>query len=83
MNLVDAQTLNALSESSIFPIIEFASVAVIIFCTYLGTHYLLGHLKPATKMLVSMFLGTCAYTIGKLVLIALVIDPFTNNPLQL
>ena len=83
MNLIDPQVVNNLSQLSIFPIIEFTSVSVIVIVTYLGLHGLFTHLKPATKMLLSMFLGTCAYTVGKLTLFAIIVNPFTSQPLPL
>lgn len=62
--------------NDLFYIGEFFSVSFVIMVTYMAIHVMLGHLKPATKALVSMFFGSIAYSIGKAMLITLIIEPF-------
>lgn len=78
-----AQIILAFSKSSIFPVIEFAAISGIIMVTYIALHNMFNHLKPATKMLVSLFLGTMAYSLGKLALLTLIINPFATPVIQL
>lgn len=70
-----ANTLYTLGGSSIFPIVEFASLFIVVIVTYLLLHKLLGHLKPATKALVALFFGTLAYSVGKIVVITFFVTP--------
>lgn len=72
---LSSNTIKALGASSIFPVIEFASLFTVVIATYLLLHKVVGHLKPSTKMLVSMFFGTLAYSIGKIAVIALLVTP--------
>lgn len=65
--------------SDIFFIGEFFSIAFITIITYMTIHAMLGHLKPATKALVSMFFGTVAYSFGKVMLITLIMEPFFSK----
>ena len=74
---MDAETIRNLSESGIVSIAEFFSIAFIVICTYWGMHNLFNRLRPATKMLLSMFFGTIAYTMGKLVVLTFF---FTQTP---
>lgn len=66
-NIVDIIT-----ESQIFPIVEFLVVVFLVMITYWGIHHgRFGYVKPVVKMLVSMFLGSGGYIAGKMAVVAL------------
>lgn len=66
-NIVDV-----LTKSQIFPAVEFSLIITMVIVTYWGVHIGgFGHVKPATKFSVSMFLGSFGYMVGKMVVIAL------------
>ena len=76
MELFDTATINTLANSPLLTIIEFFTIAFIVIITYIAIHNMMGHAKPATKMLISMFLGSLAYTLGKLALLTIIVRPY-------
>lgn len=63
--------INVLLNSQIFPVLEFSLIISMIIVTYWGMHVGgFGHVKPATKFSVSMFLGSLGYMLGKMAVIA-------------
>ena len=76
---LDPVAVQMFSSSGLVPILEFAGVAAVIVVTYLAIHNMFNHLKPATKMLVSMFFGSLAYSFGKLVVLTLIINPVIQS----
>jgi len=65
-------TVNTVLNSKIFPVVKFSLIISLIIFTYWGMHLGgFGHVKPAAKFSVSMFLGSLGYIIGKTVVIAL------------
>lgn len=76
---IDPHTINALANSPIFTIAEFFAITVIVTCTYLGVRAMLGHLKEPTKVLISMVIGTAAYSFAKFFMILLLIEPYVDS----
>lgn len=73
--MIDPQTIENLSQSSIFLVLEFAAISVVVIVTYMAMHGMFKTLKPATKMLVAIFLGSTFYFFGKLLVITILTDP--------
>lgn len=64
--------VNVVVKSQIFPVVEFSLIITMVIVTYWGMHLGgFGHVKPAAKFSVSMFLGSLGYMIGKIAVIAL------------
>jgi len=64
--------VNVLLKSKVFPVVEFSLIISMVIVTYWGMHIGgFGHVKPAVKFSVSMFLGSLGYIAGKMVVIAL------------
>ncbi len=72
---MNPEAIQQLANSSIWPVIEFASIFGIIIVTYMAMHAMFSHLKAPTKMLMSMFLGTLAYSMGKIFVISFLVKP--------
>lgn len=75
---VSQETLNFFSSSSLLPVIEFTSISIVVIATYLGVHVAFARIKPANKVLISMFMGVTAYSLGKFVLVFLFSGPLFN-----
>lgn len=75
MNLIDSQTLHIVGSSGWFPVVEFGAISFVIILIYISIHTAFTNMKPATKMLVSMFLGTAAYSLAKLSIVVLFMEP--------
>lgn len=74
------------SSSSLMPVIEFAVVGFIVMITYLAMHTAFSGAKQGVKFIFSAMIGVTGYTMGKLMIIAWVINPIladslrSNNP---
>ncbi|MCA9308653.1 MAG: hypothetical protein R3B92_01545 [Patescibacteria group bacterium] len=66
-------------ESTLAPTIEFGMIVGSFVVTYLLLENVWTHLSHPIKMLLSMFVGTVAYTIGKLAVLALFFTPTTTT----
>lgn len=75
---ISHETINLFSGSSLLPVIEFTSISIVVIATYLGVHAAFTRIKPANKVLISMFMGVTAYSLGKLVLVFLLTGPLFN-----
>jgi len=79
MNSLNAHTLQTIGSSGWFPVVEFAAISGLIILVYMGIHTAFTSLKPATKMLISMFLGTAAYSLAKLSIVVLFMEPVLHD----
>ena len=74
------------SSSSLMPVIEFAVIGFIVMITYLAIHTVFSGAKQGVKFVFSAMIGVTGYTMGKLIIIAWVINPIladslnSNNP---
>lgn len=73
------------TSSGLLPIIEFATIGFIVMVTYFAMHAAFSQAKQSAKFILSTLVGLTGYTVGKLVIIAWIINPIisqstTKNP---
>jgi len=73
------KTHSFISESSVFPIIEFAVVMFIIMTTYLIVHKIFYGGKTHVKFIFSTVLGILGYSMAKLIVFVWIINPVITD----
>ena len=63
------------NSGSMLQIAEFFAISMIVIFAYLAMGSLSKTVKPATKMLAAILMGTTLYVLAKFALIAFIIEP--------
>ncbi len=65
---------------NVMPVFEFAAAVFVVMIAYLGIHSLFSRWHQLVKFSLAVFVGSLGYSFGKIVLIALFIQPFFGGP---
>lgn len=73
------------TSTGLLPVIEFAALGIIVMTTYLAMHAAFSGTKQGVKFIMSALVGVTGYSVGKLVILAWVVNPLlaqnvTKNP---
>lgn len=79
MEIFDAKLIQALVNSPLVTVLEFFTITFIIAGTYFAIHRAFKHVQPSTKVMLSMLVGTVTYTMSKVVIVAMFLDPLLES----
>ena len=73
------------TSTGVLPVIEFAALGIIVMTTYLAMHAAFSGAKQGVKFIMSALVGVTGYSVGKLVILAWIVNPLlaqsvTKNP---